>query len=119
MSPTGPGSGRERVITGWDIQFADVAPKPSATTLVRSIYFFDPDGILLEFAAWTRELPAGPFPKPAGEADRARYLAVQSAAPAGGLGMRPRLTRALPTNGLATSTRRDAAARSARGRWRP
>ena len=21
---------------------------------VRSIYFFDPDGILLEFAAWTR-----------------------------------------------------------------
>jgi catechol 2,3-dioxygenase-like lactoylglutathione lyase family enzyme len=25
-------------------------------TFVRSIYFFDPDGILLEFAAWTREL---------------------------------------------------------------
>jgi catechol 2,3-dioxygenase-like lactoylglutathione lyase family enzyme len=23
---------------------------------IRSIYFFDPDGILLEFAAWTREL---------------------------------------------------------------
>ena len=23
---------------------------------VRSIYFQDPDGILLEFAAWTREL---------------------------------------------------------------
>ncbi len=23
---------------------------------VRSVYFFDPDGILLEFAAWTREL---------------------------------------------------------------
>ena len=23
---------------------------------VRSLYFFDPDGILLEFAAWTREL---------------------------------------------------------------
>jgi len=26
------------------------------TTFVRSIYFMDPDGILLEFAAWTREL---------------------------------------------------------------
>ncbi|HEV2369341.1 MAG TPA: VOC family protein [Acidimicrobiales bacterium] len=25
-------------------------------TFVRSIYFFDPDGVLLEFAAWTREL---------------------------------------------------------------
>ena len=25
-------------------------------TFVRSIYFFDPDGILLEFAAWTRDL---------------------------------------------------------------
>jgi len=24
---------------------------------VRSIYFFDPDGICLEFAAWTKELP--------------------------------------------------------------
>ena len=28
----------------------------SASTFVRSIYFKDPDGILLEFAAWTREL---------------------------------------------------------------
>lgn len=27
------------------------------STFVRSIYFFDPDGIGLEFAAWTRELP--------------------------------------------------------------
>jgi len=26
------------------------------TTFVRSIYFLDPDGIMLEFAAWTREL---------------------------------------------------------------
>jgi catechol 2,3-dioxygenase-like lactoylglutathione lyase family enzyme len=25
-------------------------------TFVRSIYFMDPDGILLEFAAWTRQL---------------------------------------------------------------
>ena len=26
------------------------------TTFVRSVYFKDPDGILLELAAWTREL---------------------------------------------------------------
>jgi hypothetical protein len=28
----------------------------SETTYVRSVYFFDPDGALLEFACWTREL---------------------------------------------------------------
>jgi catechol 2,3-dioxygenase-like lactoylglutathione lyase family enzyme len=54
-----------------------MTPEPSDTTLIRSIYFFDPDGILLEFAGWTRELPAGPFPKPAGEADRGTYLELQ------------------------------------------
>jgi catechol 2,3-dioxygenase-like lactoylglutathione lyase family enzyme len=57
-----------------------MTPEPSATTLVRSIYFFDPDGILLEFASWTRELPAGPLVKPAREADRARYLELQRTA---------------------------------------
>ena len=30
--------------------------QPHQGTFVRSIYFFDPDGILLEFAAWTRHL---------------------------------------------------------------
>jgi catechol 2,3-dioxygenase-like lactoylglutathione lyase family enzyme len=30
--------------------------KITPTTFVRSIYFFDPDGICLEFAAWTRDL---------------------------------------------------------------
>ena len=29
------------------------------TTFVRSVYFYDPDGIMLEFAAWTRELHEG------------------------------------------------------------
>ena len=29
---------------------AEITP----TTFVRSIYFFDPDGICLEFASWTR-----------------------------------------------------------------
>jgi catechol 2,3-dioxygenase-like lactoylglutathione lyase family enzyme len=58
---------------------SQMTPEPTETTLVRSVYFFDPDGILLEFASWTRELPQGPLPKPAGEADRARYLARQRA----------------------------------------
>ncbi|HSC60881.1 MAG TPA: VOC family protein [Rhizomicrobium sp.] len=43
------------------------------TTFVRSIYFFDPDGIALEFAAWTRELPQDGDVKHAGR--RARELA--------------------------------------------
>ena len=35
---------------------AQVSRELNATTFVRSIYFFDPDGILLEFASWEREL---------------------------------------------------------------
>ena len=33
-----------------------VSQEMNETTFVRSIYFQDPDGILLEFASWTREL---------------------------------------------------------------
>jgi catechol 2,3-dioxygenase-like lactoylglutathione lyase family enzyme len=62
---------------------SQVSLEPTATTLARSIYFFDPDGILLEFASWTRELSPGPIPKPAGEADRPRYLERQRAARSG------------------------------------
>ena len=36
-----------------------VTAQPHDGTFVRSIYFFDPDGILLEFAAWTRALGDG------------------------------------------------------------
>ncbi|HLI54179.1 MAG TPA: VOC family protein [Acidimicrobiales bacterium] len=36
-----------------------VSKEPNEGTFVRSIYFFDPDGILLEFAAWTRPLGDG------------------------------------------------------------
>lgn len=36
-----------------------ISEKPYEGTFVRSVYFFDPDGILLEFAAWTRELNPG------------------------------------------------------------
>lgn len=48
------------------------------STFVRSIYFFDPDGILLEFAGWTRELgnEGDVRHKPATAADKERYLAM-------------------------------------------
>ena len=47
-------------------------------TFVRSIYFFDPDGILLEFAGWTRELgnEGDIRHKPVTAADKERYLAM-------------------------------------------
>lgn len=45
---------------------------------VRSIYFFDPDGIMLEFAAWTRELrPDEVEHPPATDADKGSYLEIQ------------------------------------------
>jgi catechol 2,3-dioxygenase-like lactoylglutathione lyase family enzyme len=51
------------------------------TTFVRSIYFYDPDGIALEFAAWTRELPreGDVKHKPAKAADTARYRELATA----------------------------------------
>jgi hypothetical protein len=39
-----------------DITFAHASLTIIDTTFVQSIYFKDPDGILLEFAGWTREL---------------------------------------------------------------
>jgi catechol 2,3-dioxygenase-like lactoylglutathione lyase family enzyme len=55
-----------------------VSPTVNASTFVRSIYFFDPDGILLEFAGWTRELgnEGDVRHKPATAADKERYLAI-------------------------------------------
>jgi catechol 2,3-dioxygenase-like lactoylglutathione lyase family enzyme len=45
--------------------------EPHEGTFVRSIYFFDPDGILLEFAAWTGDLgPNAVRHQPATAADR-------------------------------------------------
>ena len=45
---------------------------------VRSMYFFDPDGVLLEFAAWTRDLrPDEAAHEPATHEDKQRYLEVQ------------------------------------------
>ena len=49
-------------------------------TFVRSMYFFDPDGILLEFAAWTTVFDESDIKdKPATWADRDRYLATARA----------------------------------------
>ena len=43
-------------VVNHDESEAGASPEINETTFVRSIYFKDPDGILLEFAAWTREL---------------------------------------------------------------
>jgi len=51
-------------------------------TFVRSIYFFDPNGILLEFAGWLREFGEGDVRhKPATAADKERYLEEARRAP--------------------------------------
>ncbi len=56
---------------------AQVSPEVTEDVFIRSIYFFDPDGILLEFAAWTKELTAEDVAhQPATAADRERYLAI-------------------------------------------
>jgi catechol 2,3-dioxygenase-like lactoylglutathione lyase family enzyme len=49
------------------------------STFVRSIYFLDPDGIQLEFAAWTRPMgaPGDVRHAPATAGDRERYLAMR------------------------------------------
>ncbi len=57
---------------------SQTSPEVDETTFVRSIYFFDPDGILLEFAAWQRDLRDGDVRHaPASEADVGRYLALR------------------------------------------
>ncbi len=54
------------------------SPEVTETTFVRSIYFFDPDGSLLEFAAWTRDMtPEDVRHDPTTEQDRDRYLETQ------------------------------------------
>ena len=55
-----------------------VSPTVNESTFVRSIYFFDPDGILLEFAGWTRELgeEGDVVHQPAAYEDTQRYLDI-------------------------------------------
>ena len=48
------------------------------STFVRSIYFQDPDGIMLEFAGWTRAMtPEDVAHEPATDADKGKYLAMR------------------------------------------
>ncbi len=55
-----------------------VSKTVSDDVFVRSIYFFDPDGVLLEFAAWTRELGPDEARLPGvGPAEKERYLERQ------------------------------------------
>jgi catechol 2,3-dioxygenase-like lactoylglutathione lyase family enzyme len=50
----------------------------SDDVFVRSMYFFDPDGIMLEFAAWTRELrPDEAQLRGVGPAEKGSYLEQQ------------------------------------------
>ena len=51
------------------------------TTFVRSIYFYDPDGIALELAAWTRDLPqdGDVKHKPARAGDEAKFREMADA----------------------------------------
>jgi catechol 2,3-dioxygenase-like lactoylglutathione lyase family enzyme len=44
-------------ILNHDNSATQVSEEVTDDVYVRSLYFFDPDGICLEFAAWTRELP--------------------------------------------------------------
>jgi hypothetical protein len=61
-----------------DNSSAGVSKEMNDDVFVRSIYFFDPDGVMLEFAAWTRELRADEVEHtPATVADRPRYLEIQ------------------------------------------
>ncbi len=43
-------------VVNHDDSETQASPEITESTFVRSVYFKDPDGILLEFAAWTREL---------------------------------------------------------------
>jgi catechol 2,3-dioxygenase-like lactoylglutathione lyase family enzyme len=67
-------------IMNHDASPSQVSMELTDTTFVRSIYFFDPDGICLEFAAWTRAfVPEDIEHEPATEHDRDAYLAVAEA----------------------------------------
>jgi catechol 2,3-dioxygenase-like lactoylglutathione lyase family enzyme len=55
-----------------------VSPTLSDDVFVRSMYFFDPDGVMLEFAAWTRELRSDEAQlSGVGPAEKERYLGEQ------------------------------------------
>ena len=60
---------------------AQISAEVTDDVFIRSIYFVDPDGILLEFASWTKEFgPEDAKHTPATEADCDRYLETQARA---------------------------------------
>ena len=65
-------------IVNHDNSAMQVSSTVTDDVFVRSMYFFDPDGILLEFAAWTRELgPEEAQLLGIGPAEKGRYLEQQ------------------------------------------
>jgi catechol 2,3-dioxygenase-like lactoylglutathione lyase family enzyme len=64
-----------------DNSTSQVSDEMNDDVFVRSIYFSDPDGILLEFASWTKQLgPDEAHHTPATPADREHYLVALEAA---------------------------------------
>jgi len=69
-------------ILNHDNSYLQVSKEWTDSVFVRSLYFQDPDGILLEFAAWTKVFTeADVSHKPVTAADRERYLASKAAPP--------------------------------------
>jgi catechol 2,3-dioxygenase-like lactoylglutathione lyase family enzyme/DNA-dependent RNA polymerase auxiliary subunit epsilon len=65
-------------IMNHDASPSQVSMELTESTFVRSIYFFDPDGICLEFAAWTKVFtPEDVEHAPATEHDKERYIEAQ------------------------------------------
>ncbi len=65
-------------IVNHDTSPMQVSPTVTDDVFVRSLYFFDPDGVMLEFAAWTRGLRADEVGLTGvGPAEKEEYLAKQ------------------------------------------
>jgi catechol 2,3-dioxygenase-like lactoylglutathione lyase family enzyme len=65
-------------IVNHDNSAMQVSSAVTDDVFVRSMYFFDPDGIMLEFAAWTRELRPDEAQLPGvGPAEKQHYLGQQ------------------------------------------
>ena len=69
-----------------DDSYRTISPEPNETTWVHSQYFFDPDGICLEFAASPRLLTDKDIAHEGARwSDRDKWLAQQADKPAGGM----------------------------------
>ncbi len=60
---------------------AQISEEITEDVFVRSMYFFDPDGVMLEFATWTADFgPEDARHRPATADDKARYMKMQEEA---------------------------------------